>query len=190
MAIYRAMINFPVDGVLPQDNMIITPHYGGDDPQGLADRLKTNLTAFSPVGALKPFKIRIYDAQKAPPSYPLATAEQAGTPPTTTTGPRELALCLSYYSTWNRPRYRGRLYIPHVLIGGQVSGRPTAQQMTTCLDFTTPLTSGLPTGTSWCVYSPTSNAFYGVSDAWVDDEWDIVRSRGRKGTTRQTKTIA
>jgi len=183
--IFRAQITFPADGVLPVDAMTITPHYFGDDPQGLADKLKTNLAAFSQIGGLKPFKIRIYNAQAAPPSYPLATAEQAGTPPTST-APRELALCLSYYSTWNRPRYRGRLYIPHLLFGGTLAKRPSVQQMTNVLDWRTPLTSGLPAAHNMVVYSRRNDASYGVSDFWVDDEWDIVRSRGTKPTTRQT----
>lgn len=185
MAIYRASINFVVDSIFPRDEMSITPHYGGDDAQALADRLKANLSAFSPVGGTKPFKIRIYDAQKAPPNYPLATAEQAGSP-IISHGPRELALCLSYFSTWNRPRYRGRLYIPHALITGAAATRPTDAQITEVLSWRTVLTSGLPPAHNMVVYSPTNGLAYGVSDFWVDDEWDIVRSRGTKSTKRQT----
>ena len=183
--IFRAAITFPVDGVLPADNFSITPHYFGDDPQGLADKLKTNLSAFGQIGATKPFKIRIYNAQAAPPSYPLAIAEQTGTPPTST-APRELALCLSYFSTWNRPRYRGRLYIPQLFLSGTIGARPSGVQITSALDWRTPLTAGLPAAHNMVVFSRRNNQSYGVSDFWVDDEWDIVRSRGRKGTTRQT----
>lgn len=184
MAIYRAAISFPVDGVLPVDAMTINPHYFGDDAQGLADVLKSNLSAFTPVGATKPFRIRIYDAQKAPPSYPLAIAEQAGTPPNSSQ-PREVALCLSYYSTYNRPRYRGRLYIPTVFLNGVLGSRPSGAQITEALNWRTPLTNGLPAAHNMVVFSRVNGQSYGVSDFWVDDEWDIVRSRGRKGTTRQ-----
>lgn len=188
MAIYRVQISFPSDGVLPADQMAINPHYFGDDAQALADRLKANLTAHTPVGATKPFTIKVYDAQKAPPNYPLATASQSGTPPNSS-APRELALCLSYYSTWNRPRLRGRLYIPQLFIGGTPGARPTTQQMTAALDWRTPLTNGLPSGHNWVIYSRVENESYGVTDVWVDDEWDVVRSRGRKHTTRQTATV-
>lgn len=188
MAIYRVQIGFQVDGVLPADVMTITPHYFGDDAQALADRLKSNLSAFSQVGATKPFRIRVYDAQKPPPSYPLATAEQAGTPPNSSV-PRELALCLSYYSTWNRPRYRGRLYIPLVLIGGTAGARPAGATITQALAWKDPLTASLPPSHNLVVYSRVDDKSYGVDNFWVDDEWDVVRSRGRKPTTRQTATF-
>jgi hypothetical protein len=188
MAIYRVQISFPVDGVLPADAMAITPHYFGDDAQALANVLKSNLSAFVPVGATKPFKIRVYDAQKPPPSYPLATAEQAGTPPTSGI-PRELALCLSYYSQFNRPRLRGRLYIPQVLIGGTLGSRPSTTQIASALSWKDPLTQSLPGSHNLVVYSRVDDKANGVNNFWVDDEWDIVRSRGRKPTTRQTATF-
>jgi hypothetical protein len=188
MAIYRAQISFPVDTTLPADAVSITPHYNGDDAQGLADKLKSNLIAFAPVGATKPFTIRVYDAQKPVPNYPLATATQAGTPPTSVV-PRELALCLSYYSTWNRPRYRGRLYIPSVFVTGAYAKRPSGLQITAALDWRTPLTNGLPSGMNFAVFSRKNNVSYTVTDFWVDDEWDVMRTRGTKPTTRQTAKI-
>src|SRR5215211_4108952 len=186
--IFRAQIGFQLDSVLPADVMTITPHYFGDDAQALADRLKANLAASPPIGGTKPFKIRIYNAQAPAPSYPLATAEQAGTAPASV-GPREMALCLSYYSTWNRPRTRGRVYIPASFVGGATQLRPTSGQITQALDWRTYLTSGLPAGHNMVVYSRTADASYGVTNFWVDDEWDVVRSRGRKPTTRQLATF-
>lgn len=150
--------------------------------------LKANLTASSAVGATKPFTIRVYDAKKAPPSYPLATATQAGTPPTSA-APRELALCLSYYSTWNRPRYRGRVYIPFVFIGGSTPARPTGAQITSALGWKDILTGGLPAAHNMVVYSRLNQEAYGITNFWVDDEWDVMRSRGRKPTTRQLATF-
>lgn len=185
MAIYRAAISFPVDTNLPVDAMTITPHYFGDDAQALADRLKANLTAYAPVGATKPFSIRIYDAEKPPPNYPLATAAQAGNA-FSSSAPRELALCLSYFSTWNRPRYRGRVYIPYEFIGGALGPRPSSTQITAALNWRNVLTGSLPPAHNLVVYSRKNAAAYGVSDFWVDDEWDVMRSRGRKPTTRQT----
>lgn len=183
--ILRAAIRFPVDTTLPADVMQITPHYFGDNAQALADKLKANLIAHVPIGAAKPFNISIYDAQKAPPNYPLATASNAGTPPASGVA-RELCLCLSYFSTWNRPRYRGRVYIPATLIGGTISSRPSGAQMTSALDWRNVLTGSLPASHNLVVYSRSNNQSYGVTDFWVDDEWDVIRSRGRKPTTRQT----
>lgn len=183
LAIYRVQISFPVDSNLPVDAMSINPHYFGDDAQGLADVLKNNLAAFASVGPSRPFTIKVYDAQKPPPNYPLATAVQAGTPINSVV-PRELSLCLSYYSTYNRPRYRGRLYLPSPYITGAYGARPTGAQITEALSWRTPLTQGLPSAHNMVVYSRFLDQANGVSDFWVDDEWDIVRSRGRKPTTR------
>lgn len=186
--ILLAKLSFQLDSTLPRDAVTITPHFFGDDPQALADRLKTNLIAHSSVGATMPFTVKIYDAQKPAPNYPLATAAN-GTGMLATGVTREVALCLSYYSTWNRPSYRGRLYLPAVFAGGALSLRPTPTQRANIASFRTVLTSGLPAGTNWVVYSRKMNQSFGVSNWWVDDEWDTVRSRGMKATTRDVGTI-
>jgi hypothetical protein len=58
--------------------------------------------------------------------------------------------------------------------------------METALDFARKvLQVGMPSQTNWVVYSPTEKKSQGgVTDIWVDDEWDTVRSRGLKSTTR------
>lgn len=188
MATYRVQLSFPADSALPRDEMSITPHYSGDNPGGLANALKANLIAFPTVGA-KPFKIKVYDAQKAPPSYPLAVAEQTGTPPTTSI-PREISLCLSYYATVNRPRYRGRLYIPACFLGTTVGVRPTSPQRDMVMEWVPVLSANLPSGHNWVVWSRVAQQQNGVSDWWVDDEWDTVRSRGLRSTTRTIGTRA
>lgn len=188
MAFYRADIGFQMDSAFPRDAIHITPHFGGDNPQALANALKTNLMGKTEVGPTVPFKIRIYDAEAPPPSYPLAEALN-DVAPKVTGNPRELALCLSYYSTWNRPRYRGRIYIPSCFISGNVVTRPTGAQITQALSWRTVFSTGLPAAHNWILYSPTSGDGYGVTNCWVDDEWDVIRSRGLKGTTRQSATV-
>jgi len=187
MSIYRAAIIFPQDSALPRDEVSITPHYFGDNPSALANALKANLIAF-PAVATKPFKVKVYDAMAAPPSYPLAQAEQTGTPPATG-APREVCLCLSYYSSFNRPSYRGRLYLPSTIFGGAQGTRPSGAQMTAALGFRTVLTTGMPSGTSWTLFSRKLRTSNQVTHCWVDDEWDIQRSRGLRGTTRQEATV-
>ena len=182
MAAYRAQISFPADSALPRDELSITPHYTGDNPSAIANWLKANLIAYPLVGA-KPFKIKLYDAEKAPPSYPVAQAEQTGTPPATG-APREIALCLSIYSTFNRPSWRGRLYLPETLFGGAQGLRPTPAQQQAVLDFAGVLHNGRPAGTAWVIWSRKEKVSRSVTRAWVDDEWDVMRSRGLKGTTR------
>lgn len=186
--IFATKISFQLDSTLPRDAVVITPHFSGDDPQALADRLKANLIASGSVGATMPFTIKVYNEQAPPPSYPLATATN-GTGSLASGFPREIALCLSYYSTWNRPSYRGRLYLPASFAGGTLSLRPTDTQIANVLSFKSVLTTGLPAGTNWVVYSRKKDVAYGVDNVWVDDEWDTVRSRGLKPTKRSAGTI-
>lgn len=186
--IFLAKVAFQLDSTLPRDAVTINPHYFGDDAQALADRLKTNLIAVPEVATTTPFVVKIYNAQQPPPAYPLATATQ-GTGSVATGVMREAALCLSYYSTYNRPGFRGRLYIPAYFCGGSLGLRPTSTQMAKILGWGNALGKGLPTGTNMVVYSRKQDKSYGVDHTWVDDEWDVVRSRGLRATTRQLGTL-
>lgn len=186
--IFIAKIQFQLDSELPRDAVSINPCYFGDDPTALCNALKTNLLANTNVGATTPFKVRVYNAEKAPPSYPLAEASN-GTGSKGTGYPREVALCLSYYSTFNRPGYRGRVYIPLALIGGTAGLRPSSTQMNTTLAYHNTLAKGLPAGHNMVVYSRKLAQSFGVSNFWVDDEWDTVRTRGTRATTRVLASI-
>jgi hypothetical protein len=188
--ILLAKISFQLDSALPRDAVTISPCYNGDDAQALANGLKANLIASVHVGPSVPFKISVYNATKPPPNYPLAVASN-GTGSLATTGPRELALCLSYFSVANRPSQRGRLFIPWAFLQGAVGLRPTSGQITAALDFGTVLGKSLPANHTWAVHSrkhDTTSAAV-ITDIWVDDEWDVIRSRGLKSTTRQTGKI-
>lgn len=189
MTILRVQMGFPMDSALPEDVITVNPHFSSPDPAALLAALKANLIAWAPVG-VKPFTLKAYDAEKAPPSYPLAIASQGGTP-ASGASPREIALCLSYYSTYNRPRYRGRLFLPYNLLsGGAPSLRPGTTQRNLVIDFAKlVLSKALPASTNWVVWSTVDRKAYGVTDAWCDDEWDTVRSRGLAPTTRTTATI-
>lgn len=189
MATYRVQIGFALDSSLPRDVVTINPHYVGDNAQALADALKANIIANANVGASAPFTIKVYDAAKAPPSFPIASATNPGTP-LTSGSPREVCLCLSYYSVNNRPSTRGRLYIPYNFIGGSMGIRPTTTQRSTCLNWGNTLGKGLPSNHQWAVYSHKLGGTGAVvTNTWVDDEWDIQRSRGLKPTTRTLGTI-
>lgn len=185
MAVYRASLSFAMDGTLPKDHLTINPHYSGSDPEALAQALALNLTAYNATATL-PYTIKIYDATKAPPSYPLATRTQVGTP-TASAIPREVAICLSYYAGVNRPRFRGRLYLPGTWFTAAPNVRPSGAIITAALGFANVLKNGLPAQHNWVLFSKVENKSQGtVTDVWVDDEWDTVRSRGLSPTTRQT----
>ncbi len=189
MPIYRVQMAFPFDSALPKDLVTINPHFNAPDPSALLAALKANLIAWVAVGT-HPFTLKAYDAATPPPSYPVATAQQLGTP-MPSAGPREIALCLSYYTTYNRPRYRGRLYIPYTWLGGQAQMRPSQTQIDNAIAFKTEvLAKALPATANWVVWSHVEKkSMGGVSDVWVDDEWDTMRSRGLLPTTRTTAKV-
>lgn len=186
--IMRAQISIPFDSALPRDVVTMNPHYVGDNAQGIADALAANIKANALAGATCPFTIKMYDAQKAPPSYPLATATN-GSGFINSGAPREVALCLSYYSTWNRPQYRGRIYIPVSFFGGALGLRPTTTQRTNVGLWANVFGKNLPAQQVWAIYSQKRGAADAVNNWWVDDEWDTMRSRGLSATTRQTAKI-
>lgn len=181
--IFRAQIGFPFDTEFPRDVVTMNPHFIGDNAQALADALKANMIASVHVGASLPFTIKVYDAEKAPPSYPIAL-QSNGTGFTTTSKPREVALCLSYYSGFNRPSYRGRLYVPGALIGGAFDLRPTSTQQQNAGDWATILGKGLPSQHTWAIYSHKLGKANTINHWFVDDEWDIQRKRGMRPTSR------
>ena len=51
------------------------------------------------------------------------------------------------------------------------------------------LFKGLPTGHNAVVYSKALNQSFGISNFWVDNEWDTVRSRGLKADSRVLGTV-
>lgn len=188
MAFYRVAMRFPFDSTLPRDEITVNPHFSGTDPQQLLNALKTNLDNFAATAG-KPYTLKAYDATKAPPSYPLATITNPGSAPGSN-APREIALCLSYFSTYNRPRYRGRLFLPSSWLTSSPLLRPSTTVMNNAMTFATEvLTKSLPQATNWIVWSKTAGQGYGVTDFWVDDEWDTVRSRGLRPTTRVTGKV-
>jgi len=188
MSVYRAALSFPMDSSLPKDVININPHFNGTDPDALAGALKANLDAYTATAG-KPYTIKIYDAAKAPPSYPLATRTVTGTPPASP-APREVAICLSYFAIYNRPSFRGRLYLPSSWVTASPQVRPSDPLLANVLAFATSvLTKSLPPSTFWTVWSKLHHTDAQVTDIWCDDEWDTVRSRGMKSTKRVTAKV-
>jgi hypothetical protein len=182
----RIQMSFQFDSSFPRDAVTINPSYLTGDPAALLNVLKTNLIAGIPNGANTPFVLKAYNHKTPPPSYPLSTVTN-GTGFLTTAYPRELALCLSFYAGQNRPGQRGRVYLPVQFLGSTTQLRPNSTQMTNAMQFAQQvLNHNLPSGDVWCVYSRAHATSLPISDYWVDNEWDIIRSRGLRGDQRQT----
>jgi hypothetical protein len=108
--------------------------------------------------------------------------------------PSEVAVCASYYSEFNRPRSRGRVYLGPLVSGAMTSsaGQPArvhpnlmdsiTSSMTTLIDFQPIL------GPRWCVIakSETTSApeLKPITHGWCDNAFDTMRKRGEKATAR------
>jgi hypothetical protein len=192
MAIARLNVAMAADSLLPRDACVITPHFkvtegvvfGGAEWDSLCQDLASGI--FGWVNSQNQVEVTAYDVQGPPPHFPLGHGI-AGTGLAPASGiPRELAVCLSYFADNNRAGLRGRLYAPAIFLGGTPGLRPTAA-IRAKVAALVPILSGLGgVNVDWCLWSRKSQAAHTVTDWWVDDEWDIVRSRGLRGTTRET----
>src|SRR4051794_37000822 len=112
---YRAQCVFFTDSGLPRDVMQINPCFHdtglGSNPDQLATDLAASLKTWLTVTT--PITVKLYDVAAPKPVFPSGQKiADSAAPPVQISTARELALCLSYYADQNRPRHRGRLYIP------------------------------------------------------------------------------
>lgn len=173
---------------------MITPHFNDSgattDPDGLCNDLANALSAFF-TGA-REINVKAYDAQGTVPVFPQGDATvNAGLAPAST-APRELAVCLSFFSERNLPRQRGRLYIPYQLLGG---GAPSTARPTLAIRDSVALLVPIFTDlggadVDWCVYSRRDDTARPVTNWFVDDEWDVIRSRGLRPSDRSAGTTS
>jgi len=193
---YKVHISVPMDTVLPRDRMVITPWFQDSvdgTAQSIADSCRDVLVAAAGSWFNGAFESRAdvyrYLGENVDTGPPVASSVKNLNNPVTADGPREVALCLSFYSSTNQKRRRGRLYLPMAGSGRLAGARPSAATMTAALAVATRLATAGPGTCSWCVHSGVDHVLRPVSSAWVDDEWDTQRRRGMKGTTRQTAVI-
>ncbi len=132
---------------------------------------------------------RVYDMADAKPRPVKAFGAPMATTGTGAAGPREVALCLSYFSERNLPRFRGRLYIGPYR-ADFMGERPTTVMRDGLVTLAGQLAAIGGVDVDWGLWSPTRNAFSKITAGWVDDEWDTIRKRGRKPTTRTTFTTS
>lgn len=105
-------------------------------------------------------------------------------------GPREVSVCLSFFGERNLPSTRGRSY--HGPFPGTItnSTRPGSGIATPLLDLADDLSEVGGGNIHWVVYSPKTGDYHYVKNAWVNDEWDTMRSRQLRESTRWTRSIS
>lgn len=193
MPIWKLQTAIAADTTLPRDQLVITPHFRDEgaltDPQGLCEDWADAIGTWLP--ATRQVVVKAYDAQGTKPVYPQGEASRnLGTAPASNV-PRELAVCLSYFSARNIPRQRGRLYLPLCVMGISGPGVRAAATVREKAGALAPLAEALGgVDVDWVVYSRADNEAYPVTNWWVDDEWDVVRSRGLRGVDRLTGTTS
>lgn len=158
-----------------------------DDPdyQKLADDLRDIYAARGWTTGNK-IEVRAYDMgdAKPRPERAYSTVTRTGSP---TTGVQQCALCLSYYADRNLPRTRGRIYTGYG--PNQSTDFASSVLMSDLISFGQALAGLGGLNVDWSVYSPTNNAHTRITNIWVDNSWDIVRSRKLRGTARSTATV-
>jgi hypothetical protein len=196
MSLVIAQVSMAADSTLARDAIVNTLHFNDKSTLGFAptdwQNLANDLAAIYDGGVFSTgshqIQVRLYDMDDAKPRPIKAQAtKNTGLAPQTGS-PREVALCLSFYADRNLPRRRGRIYIPAFAMGAP-GLRPTSTNRTKLLDLAASLAGLGGIDVEWCVYSRLDNVHYPISDAWVDDEWDTVRSRGLRATLRDTRHV-
>jgi hypothetical protein len=187
MGIYRLTCSFARDSIFAKDAIVMTPHFQVNgalqDPDQLCEDLATALDAWD--SGTGQTTVRAYDAESAPPNYPLGEAIRNQGAAPSTTGVREVAICLSYFAGQTRPRRRGRLYVSCSLAGLSTSAaRPSLANRQKVADLVPIFATLGGVNVDWVVWSRADSAARKVSNWWVDDAYDIQRSRGLVATTR------
>lgn len=132
-------------------------------------------------------EVKLYDMGDALPRQAKSVKKAAGLD--TESGPREVALCLSFFADTNVPTRRGRVYFGPFDGGQTGTGRPSTNLRNALIDVGQ-LFSGLGgANVDWSQYSQKLARAVRISDLWVDDEWDTQRRRGVQSTTRARATI-
>lgn len=190
---YRIQTAVAGDGQLPRDRVVLTTYFKDNglttDPTNLATSVNNVWNVFFNT-TVRECLTKVYDLADAQPRAPKAEViVNEGLSPVSTL-PREIALCLSYYSERNTARRRGRLFIPIPFKYSAAAARPTTAVMNALLALGDQLSGIGGADVDWSVYSRTTNALHKVSNVWVDDEWDTQRRRGLRAITRVEDTVS
>lgn len=136
-------------------------------------------------------RCRAYNMDEPEPRAPVGdVVENVGAYPVST-GPREIALCLSFRGDPPiTPRRRGRVFLP-IYVSSFTAGTPRPNQaiQTAALAIADDLAGLGGLNVDWVINSTGGTERVAVKHAWVDDEWDVQRRRGFRSTTRTQKAV-
>jgi hypothetical protein len=197
---YAFQVSMPVTDTLPRNRFSNTIHLehtigsiADTDLGSMCDDI-IELWQVKYANAANEVMCKAYDVD-AVPNYPRATRVVNVGTPWQTSHPREIALVLSYSGTnAGNKNERGRIYLAPQLTstGGTLGLRPTQAVLDWALGWYTTGNASLPDlgGVDWKfgVWSRNLKDFTQTQKAWCNDDWDVVRSRGLRESTRVTAT--
>jgi hypothetical protein len=194
---YKTLVSIAGDTVYPRDRVVLTPWFTDSvngNAQAIADSLAAIWTGAGKwIAAASPevnVSVYVYTAEGTPMGPPIATKTLNSGGTMTADGPREVALCLSFYAGTNVKRKRGRLYLPLSNTGiTMATARPNTTAMTRVMAMATALAGVGPASVQWAVHSAADGVLRPVTNAWCDNEWDTQRRRGLRADTRQTAAV-
>lgn len=157
------------------------------------------LVFYQAIAAMYPVIIRqnnhvwkLYDRSDPEPRAPKSMGTfNFSAAPSIGPAPPEVAMCLSFQAPQQsgvpQARQRGRVYIGPLrasLIDG--AGRPTTASITLLRNAGEALrvASAAAATWDWVVWSTVQGTAAGITNGWVDDEFDTQRRRGRVPTVR------
>jgi hypothetical protein len=184
---------------LARDDTVNTLHFSSGANQGtqpLADDLeaafRTKLGGATQVcGGMKRWDVKVYE--DGPKPNPPKTTKIGATQPVYDSGPREVALCLSFKGTAAlsglpaglTQKQRGRIFVGPFHSSRPSSARPPENLRITLLDLGSLIKTAGGAGFLWICGSDQVT----VSNLWVDDEWDTQRRRGFRPTARSERVV-
>lgn len=190
---YRALVSWGKSTDIPRDRCSNTLYFQNDQspPTPDYDDLASDIAdvyAATGLFAGNVIDVRMYNMEDAEPR-PIRGQKVltvGGTAPAL--GPREVALCLSYYGERNLPTQRGRVFLgPY---NSTAMGlRPSDTAMNALITMGQGLAGIGGENISWRVHSVKTGDYHHIRNIWVNDEWDTMRSRGLRQTKRFTAEV-
>ena len=190
--ILRSIVSWDlVDSGFSRDAIQVTPWFhdtGLGNPDALAsdlvDVFTKATTGWAQAGYQTTCKLYEFKGEAVPTGPPVASVTKYPGSQKSSTNPRDIALCLSYYAGSNVKRRRGRLYLPMNFRGVIGAPQPAVVDVNAALAVATGLGAAGGTEMEWVVYSHVDSEAHNVTTAYVDNEYDTQRRRGLRPTTR------
>lgn len=187
---------------VPRDNSVNVVHHTISDTgfnpavdyQNHADEIKTLFSGNNTTTGhmfnlykVRGLTVKVYNMADPTPRPTHAVSTYVPTTWTTDTqlGPRNVSLCLSYYAGRNLPRQRGRIFLGPI-DSADISLYPNSIIMANLLDLGHGLFDIGGENVAHVVYSVRDAAPHTISNYWVNNRWDTMRSRLEKETSRVT----